>query len=232
MRIAICEDEKVIADSIFELVDKYCIALKKAYIIDVYYDTESFEKSERTYDLVFLDYKFPNKTGMDVARRLRENSDDVVIVFISAYSEYVFESFEVGAFRYLLKPINENELIKTLDSFISSRRRNLPVEVPIKNKNIYVKLEEILYIESYEKHCIVRTMDNSYMTSKALSTFQADINSPIFFRTHRRFLVNMKYIAEIEKNIITLVNGEKVEISRRNLINFNRCYMNYLKYSV
>lgn len=232
MRIAICEDEKVIAQNIYDLVDKYFSQLKYVYKIDVYYDAGEFEESGCTYDLVFLDYKFPDKNGMDIARRIREYSDEVVIVFISAYSEYVFESFEVGAFRYLLKPINEQELIRTLDSFISSRRRNLPVEIPMKNKNIYVKVDEIMYIESYEKHCIVRMTEKSYETSKALSTFQSEINSSAYFRTHRRFLVNMKYIAEIEKNVITLVNGEKVEISRRNLINFNKCYMNYLKYSV
>ena len=232
MRIAICEDNKVAADDIRNMIDNYFITRKAAHVIDVYYDTDSFEKFEHAYDLVFLDYKFPEKNGMDVARHLREISDEVGIVFISAYREHVFESFEVGAFRYLLKPVKESELISTLDSFVAQRRKNLPVEVPLKNKNIYIKADEILYIESYEKHCIVRMTDKSYETSKALSTFQADINSSSFFRTHRRYLVNMKYIAEIEKNIITLINGEKVEISRRNLINFNKCYMNYLRYSI
>lgn len=193
---------------------------------------DSFEEKGNKYDLVFLDYKFPDRSGMDVARSLRESSDDVVIVFISAYSEYVFESFEVGAFRYLLKPVNEIELVKTLDSFLALRRRNHPVEIPLKNKNIYIKSDEILYIESFEKHCIVRSMEKSYTTAKALSSFQGEINNTAFFRTHRRYLVNMKYISEIEKNIITLINGEKVEISRRNLMNFNKSYMNYLKYFI
>lgn len=232
MRIAICEDEIIIADEIFSLVDRYFIKTNHSYKIDVYYNASDFEKTENVYDLVFLDYKFPDINGIDIARGLREKSDDVVIVFISAYSEYVFESFEVGAFRYLLKPIKEVELIKTLDSFIASRKRNSPVEVPLKNKNIYVKSDEILYIESYEKHCIVRTMDKSHTTTKALSTFQGEINNAAFFRTHRRYLVNMKYISEIEKNIITLTNGEKVEISRRNLMSFNKTYMNYLKFYI
>lgn len=232
MKIAICEDEKIVALEISELVNKYFADSGLAYNIDVYYDVASFEKEEGKYDLVFLDYKFPDENGIDVARHLREKYDDVVIVFVSAYSEYVFESFEVGAFRYLLKPVNPIEMIKTLDSFIALRRRNSPVEIPLKNKNMYIKSDEILYIESFEKHCIVRSMDKSYTTPKALSNFQGEINNTAFFRTHRRYLVNMKYISEIEKNIITLINGEKVEISRRNLINFNKSYMNYLKYYI
>lgn len=69
-------------------------------------------------------------------------------------------------------------------------------------------------------------------STKAISEFQSEINSFSFFRTHRCYFVNMKYIIEIEKNVITLTNGERVEISRRNVSNFNKCYMNYLKYSV
>lgn len=232
MKIAICEDEKIIADSICEMVNRYFLSSKHIYTIDVFYDTDSFESSDNLYDLVFLDYKFPNKTGMDIARDLRKISEKTGIVFISAFSEYVFESFEVGAFRYLLKPVNESELIKTLDSFIFFKKKDLPVEVPTKNKTVYIELDEILYIESDEKRCIVRLLDRTYETPKALTSFQAEIFSYSFFRTHRRYLVNMRYISEIEKNVITLTNGEKVEISRRNLSSFNKCYINYLKFSV
>ena len=89
-----------------------------------------------------------------------------------------------------------------------------------------------MYIEASEKHSIVRCLDETYQSIKSISDFQAEIRSLRFFRTHRRFLVNMKYITEVEGNVITLSNGEKVEISRRNIANFNKCYMNYLKYSI
>ena len=71
----------------------------------------------------------------------------------------------------------------------------------------------------------------SYETAATIAEMQARIDSYAFFRTHRRFIVNMKYIMEVDKNIIRLTNDERIEISRRNLAAFNKCYVNYLKYS-
>ena len=78
---------------------------------------------------------------------------------------------------------------------------------------------------------IIRYTDGSYETAATIAELQAHITSYAFFRTHRRFIVNMKYIMEVDKNIIRLTNDEKIEISRRNLAAFNKCYMNFLKYS-
>lgn len=231
MRIAICEDEILIAEQIAKTVHNYFQNLKMDVTLSIFSDATTFEQSGFAYDLVFLDYKLPDKSGMELAHEIRRMSAKVVIVFISAYSEYVFESFEVGTFRYLLKPIKEEEINQTLSSFLSLKQKSVPVELPQKKKTLFVNLDEILYIESDEKHCIVRVYDEVYETTKSLSAIQAEINDNSFFRTHRRYLVNMRYITEVEKNIITMTNGEKVEISRRNLVNFNKSYMNFLKYS-
>lgn len=231
MRIAICEDEILIAEQIAETIRNYFHNLKMDITLSVFTDATTFEQSGFAYDLVFLDYKLPDKSGIELAHNIRRVSAKVVIVFISAYSEYVFESFEVGTFRYLLKPIKEEEINQTLSSFLSLKQKGVPVELPQKKKTLFINLDEILYIESAEKHCIVRVYDEVYETTKSLSAIQAEIDDNSFFRTHRRYLVNMRYITEVEKGIITMTNGEKVEISRRNLANFNKSYMNFLKYS-
>ncbi len=232
MKIAICEDEQIIAEEIAAYVKDYVNKSNLEADIDVFNDCEKFTSSASVYDLALLDIVFDGKSGIEAARELRARGLKTTIIFITSYNEYVYEGYEVGAFRFLLKPIDENALKQAITAFITAYKDKSYIIVPINKKTLNISLEKVMYIEASEKHSIVRCLDESYQTSKSISDFQAEIQSLRFFRTHRRFLVNMKYISEIEGNVITLSNGEKVEISRRNIANFNKCYMNFLKYSI
>ena len=232
MKIAVCEDEKVIAEEIAVQV-KSCISeFDLEAEIDIFNNCESFTSAVSVYDLALLDIVFDGKSGIDAAREIRSRRLKTTIIFITSYDEYVYKGYEVGAFRYLLKPIDENALKQAITSFVTVYKEKSYIIVPVNKKTLNITLEKVMYIEASEKHSIIRCLDESYQTTKSISDFQAEIQSLRFFRTHRRFLVNMKYISEIEGNIITLTNGEKVEISRRNIANFNKCYMNFLKYSI
>lgn len=232
MKFAICEDEREIALSIEKMTKKHMQTLGVDCSVDIFLSGKDFEAMPQSYDLVFLDCMLPDSNGLEIARRLRENGSKAAVIFVTAYEEFVYESFKVDTFRYLLKPLDEAELCSALASFVSGREKDRFVDVPTKKRTYSVNLNEIMYIEACEKHSIVRVLNDTFESTKTISDFQAEIESHRFFRTHRRYFVNMKYIIEIEKNLIILSNGERIEISRRNLANFNKCYMNYLKYSV
>lgn len=232
MRIAVCEDNEVTAEKIAEVVKETMDRFSVESTVDIYYLGEDFEKSGISYDLIFLDCRLPDSNGIDIGKRLRENDDEAAIIFITAYDEYVYDSFEVGAFRYLLKPIKKDTIVKSIDSFIRTYKKNLFIDVPTSHKSHIIKVNEIMYIEANDKRSIVRLIGRTLDSTKSIADFQDELTSPSFFRTHRRFLLNMRYIADVDKNIVTLTNGEKVEISRRNLGDFNKNYINYLKYSI
>lgn len=231
INVAICEDELEIAKSISAMVSHQIDEFEFEYNVDIFITASDLKANSLKYDLIFLDCRLPDENGLEAAKQFRRNGCKATIIFVTAYEEYVYESFKVDTFRYLLKPIDEQELRSAVTSYILSIEKDKFINVPTKEKIHHLNLNEIIYIESCEKHSIVRVLDDSYESTKTISEFQAEIENPKFFRTHRRYLVNMKYILEIEKNIITLSNSEKIEISRRNLSNFNKCYMNYLKYS-
>lgn len=232
MRIAVCEDEPAVVEEITDIVKSQMMELNMDCTVDSFFDGESFEKSGLDYDLIFMDCRLPDGNGLEIAQRLREKGCGSVLIFVTAFNEYVYKSFEVGTFRYLLKPIDEFELRAAVTGFVKTSGKTVFINVPTREKTHRVNLNEIIYIESDAKHTIVRHIDWSCESVKSISEYQAEINDPRFFRTHRRYLVNMKYIVEIDRNIATLINGEKIEISRRNLPNFSKCYMNFLKYSM
>lgn len=230
MNIAICEDEQIIIDELEILLSDFFNEKRIDITVSTFLTANEFLSSNESFDLVLLDYQLPDMTGMDVARSIRSSSRKTTVVFITAFSEYVFESFEVDTFRYLLKPIDSDEFRKMLSDFINSFERFSRVEIPLEDKTVFANLSEIMYIESSGRYSAIRLVDTTYTSTKPISAFQAEINSFRFFRTHRSFLVNMKYIAATEGNTIFLTNGEKAIISRRNLSTFNKCYMNFLKY--
>ena len=231
MRIAICEDEKTAAQQLASMVGQQMAAFGVAAKTDIYLSAKDLLDSPVLYDLLLLDCKLNEGTGIDVARELRGRRSDVAIIFVTAYDDYVYEGYEVNAYRYLLKPIDETVLRKTLSDYITHFEREKYLDFISGKRMLRLKLSEIMYIESSEKHTIIRYTGGSYETVATVAELQARINSYAFFRTHRRFIVNMKYIMEVDKSIIRLTNDEKIEISRRNLAAFNKCYMNFLKYS-
>lgn len=231
MRVAICEDDKVTIEYLAGSVLKCFNELNTYAEIVTYTKGEDFLKSPNNYDLIFLNCRLSDINGIEIAKRIRLHNSKTAIIFVTAYDEYVYESFEVNAFRYLLKPINEESLKNAISAFIKAYENETFIAVPYDKKMVTLNDDEVIYIEANEKHSIVRTLDTSYDSYKSISKYQESIKSSHFFRTHRRFLVNMKYIMEIDGNIITLTNGEKVEVSRRNMKIFNKCYMNFLKYS-
>ena len=231
MRIAICDDESVSAHRLASMVEKQMALLGFFAKTDVFLSAKELLASSVTYELLLLDCKLDAGTGIDVARTLRERGSQAAIVFVTAYDEYVFEGYEVNAYRYLLKPVDPMVLRKTLSDFVSHYEREKYLDFVSGKRVVRLNLNEIMYIESSEKHSIVRHINGSYDTAVPIAELQARIGSYAFFRTHRRFIVNMKYIMEVDKNIIRLTNDERIEISRRNLAAFNKCYMNFLKYS-
>ena len=231
MKIAICEDNSFMSDILKDYIIDFLNRKEMLFTIEVFDTAAKFNASTETYDLLFLDYELPDSNGMEIAKSLRKINKKTTIIFTTSFSEYVFQSFEVNTFRYLVKPISKDDLETTLTAFINSFEQYAKIDIPtVGGDVVFANLSEIMYIESNGRYSTVRLNSTSYTSTKALTTFQSEINSFKFYRTHRTFLVNMKYIADIERNVITLVNGEKIEISRRNLSAFNKSYMNYLKY--
>lgn len=232
MKIAICEDNAFMADILKGYIIDFLNSKEMIFTIEVFDTATKFNASTETFDLLFLDYELPDSNGMEIAKNLRKTNNKTTIIFTTSFSEYVFQSFEVDTFRYLVKPICKEDLENAMTAFINNFEQYSKIDIPTDGGDVvFASLPEIMYIETSGRYTTVRLNSTSYVSTKPLSAFQAEINSFKFYRTHRTFLVNMKYIAEIHGNTIILTNGEKVSISRRNLSTFNHAYFNYLKYS-
>lgn len=234
MKIAICDDNKIARNYVSSLIKD---VLHNADIYE-FQSGEEMCSANRSFDISFLDIKLQNMSGIDVARHIRSTRDkysqtNSIIIFITGYSEYVQEAFDVNAFHYLLKPIDEkkfktvlNRAIKEMHSIDLYRNKY----VIVKHKGVQKKIlfKNIYYIESSNKKVIFHTKDGILDIYGKMDYWQEEL-SDSFYRCHRGYLVNMEKITAYSYDTIEVINGDSLILAQKKYPEFIKVYMRYAK---
>ena len=229
LSIAIVDDEMIIRDKIKKILEKK----DKNAIVDTFSSGKDLLSSAKFYDIVFLDIKMDEINGIDTAKRLRKKSEDIIIIFITGLKEYVFEAFDVSAFHYLVKPIDEHKFLMIYERAVTevkkqSKSSSQTLFIKTRKRNVTLKQSDILYIESRAKKVEIHTKTDIIDVYAAISELEKRLHGS-FYRCHRGYLVNMRFISEYSNNSITLNNGEKVILAKEKYGEFVKTYMRYLK---
>lgn len=184
-------------------------------------------------DLLLLDVSMEETDGIETARRLRARGCAAVIVFITGVRESVFEAFDVGAFHYLLKPVDEEKLKEVLERAVgeieqknASEKRCLLIRT--RDKTVTVGADEIYYLENEMRKIAVHTKNGIISFYGAMSRAEEQLGAD-FFRCHRGYLVNMTHIAEYDSGSILLENGETICMAKEKYREFVKRYLRFLR---
>ena len=230
MRIAICDDEKAIREMLQAYLSEYFTERNLSARLGLFGTGGEFVKHSDDYDLVFMDYALPDGNGLDFVKRIRRENDRITIVFATSYADHMQDSFEVNTFRYLVKPFEKKDVFRAMDAFVHVYQKDRKIIIVGLNKETFVDADAVICIEAQKKYTRVCTTQGSFTSYKSISAYEAEINHTHFFRTHRSYIINMKYISEIEKKTVLLSNGERISVSPRIYDAFLQSYMGYLKY--
>ncbi len=227
MDIAVVDDEKVIREHICRLIKKQ----KPDCHLEAYAAGEELLASGKQFDIVFLDIRMDDMDGIETARRLRQKQDEFVLVFVTGNREYVFDALDLYAFHYLLKPVDDVKFKEVLERAADeAAKRQAKRGLFIKKKNLTLDIDDILYIESRGKKVAIHTMGlrgiiEIYATMEELEG-QLDEE---FYRCHRGYIVNMAHITEYDNDSITVINGDKIYLTKKKYGHFVKTYMWYLQ---
>lgn len=232
LNIAICDDEKIIREQIKELTEKE----KSELCMELYETGDALLASGKQFDIVFLDIQMEGTDGIETAKRLRQRNEDAILIFITGIREYVFEAFDVAAFHYLLKPIEEDkfrEVFRRAEREMEKRKskRRETVFIKTRNRSFSLEKDSILYIESRGKKVEIHTTGETIEAYASMNEMEGQLGGG-FFRCHRGYLVNMAYVAEYDSESITLNNGEYVYLAKEKYGEFVKAYMRYLRNGV
>ena len=237
LNIAICDDEKIIREQIKELIEKE----RPGICAGLYETGDALLAAGKQFDIVFLDIQMEGTDGIETAKRLRQRSalkgaEDTILIFITGIREYVFEAFDVAAFHYLLKPIEEDkfrEVFHRAERELEKRKskRRETVFIKTRNRSFSLEKDSILYIESRGKKVEIHTTGETIEAYASMNEMEGQLGGG-FFRCHRGYLVNMAYVAEYDSESITLNNGEYVYLAKEKYGEFVKAYMRYLRNGV
>ena len=236
IRIACCDDEKQqleLYKTMFTNIEmRQDIELNVEYFLSGNFMLERFQSEKNPFDLVYLDMDMDEKSGLDLAKEIRQNyHSDCLILFLTNYPKYMQNSFDVRAFQYMIKPVQFDEFERKFNAarkYLEKDDENR-VGLKIDEDNVVFFTNEIYYIEKEKssKQFLVYLEDKCVVAKGVLSAIENQLLEQHFMRTHRSYLVNMKHIRRIQKNDLVLSNGNLVPISRRKEKELKQQFMRY-----
>ena len=192
-------------------------------------------------DLLFLDIELgrsgSGQDGMALAQKIREQdlAAQPVIIFVTGYDQYVFDAFDVGAFQYLLKPVDEKKFAQVFARAAAqvSARKNAPQRVRTLtlrtgNENKVIPWDSIYYIESSNHKVVLHLKDGEFACYAKIRDLESELQEQ-FFRIHKGYLVNLSYVCGYSKSEVTLTNEEKQLLSKYKYQDFVKTYLRLLK---
>lgn len=214
VRIGICDDEVIIRKNLMKLCEEFKSLSMNDIELETFSSGEEVLKYQGTLDILFLDIQMNGLDGLQTAGLLREKDESLIIIFLTGYSGFMQQGYRVKAFRYLLKPVSTEEFHSVLGEAIKDITKNKKAVLALDGSTLFVKLQDIIYVESNNRYTLIRTKRESYECVMTMNEWETLLNNGDFFRVHKAYIVNMAYIDEIGKEVL-LENGEKVELSIR-----------------
>lgn len=233
MKIAVCDDEKQFVDAICPLLEQW--AEKNDIQLTLYRFTNGDDlittHRNKCMDLIILDVIMPMLNGMDAAKELRNDNQNVPIIFLTSSREFAVDSYEVKALNYLIKPVDNVKLFRILDDFLGTvtLSQNL-FTAHIDEGFCKIVVERVDYLEAQNKQVLVYLSDGSTIAirelfSKCEETFSLANG---FFRCHRSYIVNLNNIEKFTKSEIRTGLNSTIPISRNRYTAFKEAYFKHM----
>ena len=230
--IAVCDDMPIECDDIAKQIENILKQSNMDFIIKKFFSGMELIQRKESFDIIFLDIKMPKISGMELAKKIRKQGKQSLIVFITSAREYVFEAFDVEAFQYLLKPIQNHKLKSVLEKAakrlqIDAYTDFLIISADRQTKKVFLK--DILYIESIGRIAKIHCNEGTLETYEQIGILAEKLSDKSFFRCHKCFLVNLDYVDSFDKTEVRLENGERIMLARRRYEDFQKRILSYMK---
>ncbi len=249
VKIVICDDDRNIQEILRQKASALCGERQTACQVVCADAGEDVLREEPAPDILFLDIRMPARDGMDIAEELRGKYPDMILIFVTALSEYVYDAFDVGAFHYLVKPLADDKFREVLNRALdlweargAAGRRTSdggqgteqtgsaePPALLIKRGGVSTKvaLDEIIYAEVFNRKVILHTKRGEIEYYGRLTELSEKAGDA-FYRTHRAYLVNLRYVEKYTAAAVWLEQGLRVPVAKKQFAGFVRRYLHYI----
>lgn len=215
LTVALCDDDAAQIKNLRRLLGEW--AAEQPFAVDIvgYESGEEFlfKYPDRPCDLLLLDIEMRGIGGMELAQKLRGAGDPLPIAFITGYSEYMAEGYDVQALHYLLKPVEKERLFAVLDRYAARRENAEELLIPVLGQTLRLSADRIVYVEAFGRRTQLHLSDGSVLDCETPIGRFEEVRGLI--HCHRSYLVHLRYIRAISKTAVLLDGGGEIPLSRR-----------------
>ncbi len=231
IRIAICDDEKHMSDHIRSLVSDFFRKKNREISLRMFSSGEELLRYNGQIDILFLDIQMKDMDGMETARKLRADQFRGFLVFITILKEMVFQSFEVQAYDYLVKPVDKKQFEKTMERLYASmqnaREDSLLVQKGYEGR--IIPKDEIVFCEVIDRKIYLNLASGDVVDYyERIENLEAKLDKH-FYRCHRSYLINLKHLKGYKNGTACMDNGKKIPVSRLRSKEFSGVVLQYMK---
>lgn len=245
MNIAVCDDEENIRAYIKKLIETQDADCRIMEFTSGGELLRFWQREDREQvDILFLDISMDGTDGMEAAEQIRkwkEERDEALwgslplLIFVTGYPEYMPKAFSVNAFQYLVKPVNEKEFEEVFAQAVreyrhlETKKNAEPREILVRDGNVTrnIPADDIYYIESSNRKIIVSMQDGEIECYGKIGELENQLKEG-FFRIHKGYLINMKYVERYSRTEVRMKNGSSLLLSKYKYQDFIKAYLEYI----
>lgn len=230
LHIAIVEDDKTYAAQLKEYLVRYESETGHKVTVTVFQDGEDIVTDySAEFDIILMDVEMTFMDGMKAAEKIREMDTEVVIIFITNMPQYAIQGYKVDALDYVLKPISYFAFSQRIDRALTRVKRKAKKYIRVHQKGGRRKLDEskICYVEVQDHFLIYHLTDGEVMAKGAMKEAEDKLDTNIFFRCNRCYLVNLDYVEDFHGSDVTIA-GDVIQVSRSRKKAFLDALNNYM----
>ena len=215
-RVAICDDSNADTGYVHSILNNWAAARQVTVQVETFTSAESFlfhYAEDKSFDILLLDIEMGAMDGVTMAKQVRKGNETVQIVFITGYSEYIAEGYEVAALHYLMKPVKEDKLFAVLDRALEKQKQNERcLNLELSGEMVRIPFYEIRYLDVHQNYVTIHGK-RDYTIKRTLGEFEKELDDR-FHRVGRAMILNLKYIQRVTKTDVHLSDGTVLPLPR------------------
>lgn len=216
MKIAVCDDDLIFLRKIKEELEQYYRSLD--VLIEVFSSGDALIDAVDTdpygFFCIFLDIEMPGTDGMTAARKLKEINRKLPVLFLTSHLELAVEGYELNAFRFLTKPVEQDRLYRALAALEAEDKEQKRISVPYEGHELFLPVTDLLYIKCENIYLSLVTENRAYLIRKKLKDLLPFLPPSMFCQIHRSYVVNLHKIISYSGNNLVMENHSVVPVSR------------------
>jgi len=231
LHIAVCDDEREMSDYLKTLVSDFFRKKNREICVRTFGSAEELLDYDGPVDILFLDIQMKGLDGMAAAKKLRAGRFRGILIFITVLKEMVFQSFEVQAYDYLVKPVEEKQFERTMERLLASMHSVGEDSLLVQkgHEGRIIRRDEIVFCEIIDRKIYLNLVSGEVLDYyERIENLETKLGGR-FFRCHRSYLINLKHLKGYKNGTAYMDNGKEVPVSRLRSKEFSNVVLQYMK---